>query len=811
MGGKQFARLRLAGTTCLIAIAALILTSNAFSATIASTGPLTNITISTDLNCAVNHTGDFAGEWYGDTACITGAVDLTANVGYTPAFIPAGGAASGPSAHFTPVSQVGPTGSGTSADPYKIVTVVDLGLSGLHITQTDSYVVGQESYRTDVQISNTGGPKSVRLYAAGDCYLQNSDYGFGRVDGSAITCTADATPTSRIEQLFPLTAGSSYMEAFYNTIWSQIGSKTQMPNTCECAIYEDNGIALSWDVSVPAGGAVTVSHLTTFSPLGFAPLTTTKTADSASTSPGGPDGYTITIHNPNATGVTVNSITDTLPAGFSYVANSTTGATTANPSISSQTLTWSGSFGVVPGGDVTLHFLVTASSTPGTYYNNAGGDAGAVTVAPTGDTAPITVLAPAATSVTTSLAGGGQSGASITVPSGTAVNDSATLSGTNASSAGGTVTYTVYSNNTCTTVAGNGGTKTVANGTVPNSDPVTLTTPGTYYWVASYSGDPSNAASASGCGAETETVTAVSTATSLTTSLSGGGKSGAAITVPSGTAVNDSATLSGTNASSAGGTVTYTVYSNNTCTTVAGNGGTKPVTNGSVPDSDPVTLTAAGTYYWVASYSGDPSNAASASGCGAETETVTAADTTKPSCTLTAVGTDSSGKKYAEATVRDQGSGLATILVTKSVNATTVVPPFAPGTTSPVVVRSTKINQSLSSTFELTVTDVAGNRTICDPVLTSVIRSIGDDQPASQTFSGLPQAESRVTIMNGDPGMKKVKIVVNGVTFKETALAAGEVRSFDVASAMKAGNTNTIVITGYGGKQGATADIVISD
>jgi hypothetical protein len=63
MSGKQFARLRLAGTTCLIAIAALILTSNAFSATIASTGPLTNITISTDLNCAVNHTGDFAGEW----------------------------------------------------------------------------------------------------------------------------------------------------------------------------------------------------------------------------------------------------------------------------------------------------------------------------------------------------------------------------------------------------------------------------------------------------------------------------------------------------------------------------------------------------------------------------------------------------------------------------------------------------------------------------------------------------------------------------------------------------------------------------
>jgi hypothetical protein len=40
-----------------------------------------------------------------------------------------------------------------------------------------------------------------------------------------------------------------------------------------------------------------------------------------------------------------------------------------------------------------LHFDVTASSTPGTYFNNAAGDAGAVTVVATGDTAPITVEA----------------------------------------------------------------------------------------------------------------------------------------------------------------------------------------------------------------------------------------------------------------------------------------------------------------------------------------------------------------------------------------------------------------------------------
>ena len=376
---------------CLVAGTVLALSSSAFAASIVSAGPLTDITISTDLNCSVNHTGDTSPEWFGTTACGTFAVDQSTATLYSPASIPAGGSAS-PKTAFTPVSQAGPTGAGTSADPFRIVTVVGLAASGLTITQTDTYVVGQESYRTDVQISNANGSsRAVRLYAAGDCYLQNSDLGYGRVDGSAVACTASTDPSSRIEQLYPLTSGSSYMEDYYNTIWARIGAQAAGPNTCTCASLLDNGILLSWDVTVPATGSITVSHLTTFSPLGFAPLTTTKTADSSTANPGAGDGYTITIHNPNATAVTVTSITDTLPAGFAYVAGSTTGATTANPTISGQNLTWNGSFNAPAGGDVTLHFNVTVSSTPGTYTNNAGGDAGSVAVAPTGDTAPITV------------------------------------------------------------------------------------------------------------------------------------------------------------------------------------------------------------------------------------------------------------------------------------------------------------------------------------------------------------------------------------------------------------------------------------
>ena len=91
------------------------------------------------------------------------------------------------------------------------------------------------------------------------------------------------------------------------------------------------------------------------------------------------------------------TISDTLPAGFSYVAGSTSGATTANPTVSGQTLTWTGPFSVPAGdgstaGSTTLHFDVTVSATPGDYVNNAGAVAAGFTVVPTGDSAPVTVV-----------------------------------------------------------------------------------------------------------------------------------------------------------------------------------------------------------------------------------------------------------------------------------------------------------------------------------------------------------------------------------------------------------------------------------
>src|SRR5262249_14586628 len=64
---------------------------------------------------------------------------------------------------------------------------------------------------------------------------------------------------------------------------------------------------------------------------------------------------------------------------------------------------------------------------------------------------------------------------------GTFVHDSSALTGAT-SDAGGSVTYTVYKDNACTNSIASGGTKTVSNGIVPDSNAVQFNKAGTFYW-----------------------------------------------------------------------------------------------------------------------------------------------------------------------------------------------------------------------------------------------------------------------------------------------------------------------------------------
>jgi len=159
-------------------------------------------------------------------------------------------------------------------------------------------------------------------------------------------------------------------------------------------------------------------------------------------------------------------------------------------------------------------------------------------------------------------------------------------------------------------------------------------------------------------------------------------------------------------------------------------------------------------------------------------------------------------------TFQDTGSGLSSLVVTESDNADTPVPPFIPGTTEPVTVTATKIDQSRSAHVTIVATDEAGNSVNCDPIIALIQRNANSDDLKSKFH--VAQAEDKIMVVNGNPGLKNFEARVNGTKFKVTGLKNGEQRIIDVSSAMQPGNDNKITVTGHGPKD-SWANVVISD
>lgn len=408
---------------------------SASAAEIESGGPLTSINISPLLNCDVRYAGDLQGEWYDDIACGT-FVAFDGSL-YGPDDLPAGSGATGVAEYepFTAISQSGPTGTGTSADPFSITTTVGLGDTGATLTQVDSYVSGATAYRTDIRITGGATTGDAVIFRGGDCYLQDSDVGLGDVyDGVSPVCKAqpDSENPERVEGFRPLSSGAAYIEASYGQVWRAIGSGAMLPNTCRCEEEIDNGIAISWARELTQGATVTLSSLTFFSPVGATPVTVTKTVDQAQVSAGSEVTYTITVSNPGATAQVLSSVTDSLPEGFTYVPGSTTGATTSDPTGTTD-LTWTGDIEVPAAtgddpGSVSLSFRATASDVPGTYTNSASATGEGVTVVSADDTAPVTVTA--ATSTTSSSSSSTSTSSSSSTSSSTSSSSTSSTSST---------------------------------------------------------------------------------------------------------------------------------------------------------------------------------------------------------------------------------------------------------------------------------------------------------------------------------------------------------------------------------------------
>ena len=212
--------------------------------------------------------------------------------------------------------------------------------------------------------------------------------------------------------------------------------------------------------------------------------------------------------------------------------------------------------------------------------------------------------------------------ASAPVVVGVQIHDTATLSGAHEPTSG-SITFNLYGPNDADCSGSVAFTSTVpvtANGDYASGN-FTTTKAGTYRWIANYSGDANNTATANGCNEDNESVVVSKTTPSIATSLVAGNTTGANISVPLGTSVHDTSTLTGVTAT-AGGTVHYQVFTNAGCTTLFSDAGTVPVVNGVPVNSMTLTFNQAGIYYWQADYSGDSDNGPASSDCSKETVSV---------------------------------------------------------------------------------------------------------------------------------------------------------------------------------------------
>jgi hypothetical protein len=108
----------------------------------------------------------------------------------------------------------------------------------------------------------------------------------------------------------------------------------------------------------------------------------------------------------------------------------------------------------------------------------------------------------------------------------------------------------------------------------------------------------------------------------------------------------------------------------------------------------------------------------------------------------------------------------------------------------------------------LVATDMQGNQAICDPAGALLVRTPGERPRV--VFRDIPQVEGKLTICNGDPGMKKVHVKVNHRGEFEVTVRPNENKTIDISSAMEPGSDNVIVVRGEG-KRGADAEVWVWD
>lgn len=229
-------------------------------------GPLLNIWIGEDGSFQVRHTANIDYQFSPPASVLADAgvllADLTNSRLYAPDF--AEHVDTNVSISYTvwdPHSQsVVMTADGVS----RVITILQTLGDDLTVILVDTYVHGQNCWRTDIIIYNiTTTDYDVILYRVADVYLNGSTNGYGATRAGGVvgvTENEDNDPVGNALWMAPLVA-DQYEEDDPTTIWSKLEARSDLDNTV-VATSDDAMCAVAWELSIPGRSMVVRSCVT---------------------------------------------------------------------------------------------------------------------------------------------------------------------------------------------------------------------------------------------------------------------------------------------------------------------------------------------------------------------------------------------------------------------------------------------------------------------------------------------------------------------------------------------------------------------
>ncbi|MFZ5483949.1 MAG: IPTL-CTERM sorting domain-containing protein [Pseudomonadota bacterium] len=214
----------------------------------------------------------------------------------------------------------------TPAGGANVVSVSDLGSTGLRLTQTISYLTGTRYVTKRWVLQNTHATTTytgLKLLHGGDTYFggEDSAYGFYDAVGNAVYLKNSAFDEWGVMRFagLPGTPADQYFEGHYGTVWSQM-STGSLGNTVQ-ASFHDAGYALQWNrATLAPGESWTVEAIEGWSDAGSLQVLPPAPQTVA---PGQTLDLSYTVQNLDAS--TVNtSFSASAPAGWTATVQSTT-------------------------------------------------------------------------------------------------------------------------------------------------------------------------------------------------------------------------------------------------------------------------------------------------------------------------------------------------------------------------------------------------------------------------------------------------------------------------------------------------------